>query len=152
MYLYSLDNLAMASTPITAAHRAKLTQLLADFGSKRFRRSDLEKLMYPLTNPRSHDRANMIAEAVIREAAAKGQVRREGHVHWQRVDFTRKTLEGRVVPELAAPMALTLNTKVPAKWASIDLETGQVYMGTERGWANASAEFLAELKTALKKG
>jgi hypothetical protein len=42
----------------------------------------------------------------------------------------RKTLDGRPLIELDAPMALIVNTKVPHKWILQDTETGEIYRGT----------------------
>ena len=85
------------------------------------------------------------------EASKNGLIRREGHVHWARVASHRKTLGGRKLVELPAPMSLALHTKVPNKWACVDLETGEVWAGTEKGLVRASSEFLSELKPIVAK-
>lgn len=134
---------------LAASHRAKLTNLLADRGSRTFRRQDLAALLYPLTNPRSRPRADALAAAVIQEASKKGDIRREGHLHWVRVDSQRRLKSGRVVVELDTAKQLALETRVPSKWAACDLETGEIWMGAENGWVRPTAQFLAELKAML---
>ena len=79
-------------------------------------------------------------------------IRREGHLHGVRVDQTRRLRSGRTVPELDTSQQLVLATKVPAKWATCDLETGEVWMGSEKGWGRPSAEFMSELKHLFTNG
>lgn len=53
---------------------------------------------------------------------------------------TVRTLHsGRQVPELTDTMALTLTTHCPAKWLSLDMETGEVWVGCSTGWRRATA-------------
>lgn len=137
------------SIALNPSHRAKLASLLAERGSNTFRRQDLAALLYPLTSPRSRPRADALAAAVIQEAAKKGEIRRDGHLHWVRVDNTRRLRSGRPVPELETSTHLLLDTKVPSKWAACDLETGEIWMGAEKGWVRPSAEFMADLKSLL---
>lgn len=138
--------MATKTPAITAKHRAALTSLLATVGETPFRRSDLAKLLYPMTSPRSHPRATELAGPVMTESAKESLIRRHGHVHWVRVASHRRSLTGRTLVELAAPISLSLHTKVPSKWACVDLETGEVWSGSEKGFVRASAEVLAELK------
>lgn len=142
---------ATKSAAITAKHRAALTALLGTVGDTPFRRSDLAKLIYPLTTPRSHPRATEIAGLVMTEAARNATIRREGHVHWVRVASHRKSRNGRTLVELPAPVPLSINTKVPSKWAFVDLETGEVFAGTETGLVRASSVILSEVKGIVAK-
>lgn len=134
---------------ITDAHRARLGTLLSEFGTTRFRRSDLAEKLYPMTSPRSRPRADALAGAVIAEAAKKGLVQREGHQHWKRVARHRHTRSGRQLAELEREVALPIRSKVPSKWVSVDLETGQIWMGSTSGWTRISAETLSELKAMV---
>ena len=43
----------------------------------------------------------------------------------------RKLLNNEYVDELKEPITLNVNTKCPSKWVLQDLETGQVYRGTD---------------------
>ena len=43
----------------------------------------------------------------------------------------RKLLNGEYVEELEEPYTLSVITKCPSKWVLQDLETGQVYRGTD---------------------
>lgn len=104
-----------------------------------------------MTAPRSHPKATELAGLVISEAGKDGLIRREGHVHWVRVASHRKALSGRRLVELPAPMDLSVNTKVPSKWAFVDLETGEVFAGSEQGLVRASSALLAELKPVVAK-
>ena len=130
---------AGGSPKLSDKHRRVLAEVLANFGSRPFRRSDVANHMYPLTAPRSHVKADAFAEAAMREAAGLGKIRRHGHVHWIGVDHTRRLLDGTPVAELEKPVPLTLNTKCPDKWAAIDLETGQVWMSRNGQWTKASS-------------
>jgi len=55
------------------------------------------------------------------------------HYIWdlENVTPTRKLLDGTHVVELEDPMALTIMTKCPEKWILQDIETGQVYKGSQ---------------------
>lgn len=44
----------------------------------------------------------------------------------------RKLITGESVEDLENPVDLTIHTKAPEKWLLIDLETGQVYQGSEK--------------------
>lgn len=145
-------SIQMPKSDLTPLHRAKVTSFLAERGSKTFRRQDLASLLYPMTSPRSRPRADALAAVAILEAAKKGDIRREGHLHWVRVDQTRRLKSGRTVPELQTTQQLVLDTKVPSKWAACDLETGEVWMGAEKGWVRPSAVFMSELKSLLSGG
>ena len=124
-------------------HRRVFAEVVAIFGSRPFRRSDVANHMYPLTTPRSRERANAFAEAAMREAAGLGKIRRHGHLHWVRVNHTRRLLDGTPVAELDEPVSLTLNTKCPDKWAAVDLETGHVWMSRNGQWTKASRDVAA---------
>lgn len=50
----------------------------------------------------------------------------------------RTLRSGRKVPELADTMALTLTTHCPAKWLSLDMETGEAWVGCSTGWRRAT--------------
>jgi hypothetical protein len=101
-------SMATKTTAIAARHRAALTALLGTVGETPFRRSDLAKLIYPMTSPRSHPRATELAGLVMGEAARGAIIRREGHLQWVRAASHRKTLAGRKLVELPAPMNLSL--------------------------------------------
>jgi len=88
---------------------------------------------------------------VMNEAARGAVIRREGHLHWVRVASHRKTLAGRKLVELPAPMNLSLHTKVPSKWVCVDLETGEVFAGADTGLIRATPEILVELKSIVAK-
>jgi hypothetical protein len=150
-YPGEIDQVATKTLKITAKHSAALTSLLGTVGKTPFRRSDLAELLYPMTSPRSRPLATELAGVVMAEAAKSGLIRRDGHVHWARVASHRKSLVGRKLVELAAPMTLSLHTKVPSKWACVDLETGGVYAGSDKGLVCASSEFLSDLKLIVSK-
>ena len=44
----------------------------------------------------------------------------------------RKLITGDEAEEFENPVDLTIHTKAPEKWLLIDLETGQVYQGSEK--------------------
>jgi hypothetical protein len=124
--------------------------LLDKQGQLQFRRSELADRLYPLTNPRSRTRADAHADAIIRRAASAGDIVRIGHVHWRAVQTTRTLRSGRKVALQEELVTLTLKTHAPRKWASVDLETGEVWIGSEAGWRRATAEAHDEVREVLK--
>lgn len=126
--------MATKAINVTGKHRHALMQVIEQFGDTRFRRSDLSARVYPLTTPRSRERADAISERLLREAAAAGTIRREGHLHWIKVGKGRRLVDGSVVAELPAAQTLSLDTKCPEKWLAVDLETGDVWRGSTQGW------------------
>ena len=136
---------------LTPRHRTALLHLLDSKGVTPFRRSDLMALIFPMTSPRSRDRANDIADLLIKEAAKAGTIVRQGHLHWIKTSAERKLLSGRQVAELASDVNLTLTTKCPSNWQAVDLESGEIWTGTtDGGWTRASAEARAEVAAAAK--
>lgn len=127
------------------------TELLDQKGSMQFRRSDLVDRLYALTNPRSRLKADKHADAIIKRAAKTGEIARVGHLHWKRVTTSRTLRSGRVVKEIDGLAALTLQTHCPEKWVSIDLETGELWMGTEAGWKRATPDVNQEVREMLFK-
>jgi uncharacterized protein (DUF2237 family) len=64
--------------------------------------------------------------------------------------MTNRTLKsGRLVPEAPQPVEVVLFTRCPAKWVSVDLETGDVWVFAETTWKRASDEAVAELSAML---
>lgn len=53
---------------------------------------------------------------------------------------------GRRVQEFTSEKNLPISTHCPEKWIAVDLETGDVWAGSETGWKRASPE---EHKEAL---
>lgn len=117
----------------------------------RFRLSDVTKVVYPFTVPRSDDVASGFASKLIAEAHKAGRVTREGHLHWRAVPPRegRTLADGRLVAESPRSHKLTVNTRCPAKWAAVDLETGEVFQGTEVGWLRASEPVMDSLEAAV---
>lgn len=141
---------APAKAAPTRAMRAAFESLLDRIGSAPFRRQDLQEVLYPMTKPRSKDRANVLAEGLIRGAAKAGKLVRRGHLHWVKVQSRRKLKSGREVPEQSVVGNLTLSTSVPEKWVVVDLETGEAWTGTPTGWKRASREHMAEVVECLR--
>lgn len=136
---------------ITDKHRAALAQVLAVFGERRFRRSDLSARIYPLTTPRDRQRSDAISDLLLRESAASGVIRREGHQHWIKVGRGRKLVDGSKVAELESLQDLKLGTKCPEKWLAVDLETGEVWRGTTNGWKRHPGQHKQALSLLLGK-
>lgn len=134
----------------TSAMRREFASLLDRVGATPFRRQDLQALIFPMTRPRNMERANALADSLIREAAKAGKVVRHGHLHWAKVQSVRKLLSGREVAEQSEAGELTLTTRVPGKWVAVDLETGEVWAGTAGGWTRASRERTAEAAECLR--
>jgi hypothetical protein len=119
---------------VTDRHRHALTEVLDTFDGRRFRRSDVADRIYPLTTPRSRERANSVSDQLLREASGIGRIRREGHLHWIAVTKSRALIDGTTVAELDQGHQLSLDTRCPEKWLAVDLETGEVWRGSVNGW------------------
>lgn len=65
--------------------------------------------------------------------------------------MNNRTLKsGRSVPEQDNTVALTIETRCPAKWAALDMETGEVWMADATGrWKRASEDLMQEVKSAV---
>lgn len=101
-------------------------------GGKTFRRSDISDLLFETTRPKDHHRSVALAEAAIAQAAAQKLIERSGKLHWVFVERTRKTKIGPVA-ELLNVVEVKITTRVPEKWAIVDMETGEVYMPDKKG-------------------
>lgn len=127
------------SVPAVKATHRKAVESVLDATDGPFRRSALSQALYALTTPRSREVADRIADKLLREMASTGRIQRHGHLHWLKVKQQRKLRSGRMVPELPETISLALTTRCPAKWFSVDLETGDVWVGTQSGWRRATA-------------
>lgn len=129
----------MTTSPpsIKPAHRRAVEATL-DAIDGPFRRSVLSQALYGHTAPRSRDVADRLADKLLRELADAGRIQRHGHQHWIKVAQQCKLRSGRMVPELPATVDLALTTRCPSKWISVDLETGDVWLGTQSGWRRAA--------------
>ncbi len=130
---------------LSATQRDAVGHFLAE-ATEPFRRADLTACLLPRTSPRSRERANKLAASALRQLAAAGWIRRLGHQHWIVRTATRTLRDGSRVPESSAPVTLSLTTRCPRKWLAVDLETGETWVGDERGgWRR---ETLGALKVA----
>ncbi|MCV0441293.1 MAG: hypothetical protein K5880_22085 [Hydrogenophaga sp.] len=131
----------------SSQQRGALSQLLDHVGNMRFRRSDLSERLLALTSPRSRARADALATVLIKEAAAQGRIRRDGHQHWVASARGRTLRDGSLVPELNELQQLSLHTRCPQKWLAIDMESGEVWQPTAQGWRRATP---AQMKIAAR--
>lgn len=129
----------MTATPALKASHRKAADAVLDALVGPFRRSALSTALYAQTVPRSHDVADRLADKLLRELAGAGRIQRHGHQHWIMVAQSRKLRCGRMAPELPATVELPITTRCPSKWVSVDLETGDVWVGTQSGWRRAAA-------------
>lgn len=61
----------------------------------------------------------------------------------------RILLDGTRVKEAAHLRSISITTRVPAKWAAVDLETGQVWVQADKGgWEQAEAAVKRLVATA----
>lgn len=135
---------------ITPAMKREFDALLDVKGCERFRRSELAVRLYAKTNPRSHSRADKLAELLIQDAARHGKIVRTGHLHWMRVQATRVLKSGRTAADLPELVSLSLQTRCPEKWLSIDMESGEIWLGSQSGWRRAPASVTVELRALLE--
>ncbi len=133
---------------VTKRHIAIVEEFLDKRGSP-FRRADISRLLYATTNPRSLPGADELAAAVIKALAKTGRIVRHGHVHWSAPQFERTLQSGRKLPVREKPVSLPIVTKTPEKWVSIDLETGDVWVGSLAGWARADTPSRKDARTIL---
>jgi hypothetical protein len=135
---------------ITPAMRREFDTLLAEKGLTRFRRLELAARLYPITRPRSQPLANTLADTIMKDAARAGLIERTGHQHWIRSQSRRTLKSGRCVPDTPVPVEITMSTRCPAKWVSVDLETGDIWVPEKSTWKRASPAVAAELRALLK--
>jgi hypothetical protein len=141
-----------ASNPkavIRASHRLAAGAFLEALEGP-FRRQQLAAVLYPHTSPRSRPAADRLAQVIMVELSGSGSIQRHGHLHWVKVSKERVLRSGRVVPELDEQASLSLNTRCPQKWAAVDLETGEVWMGNRQGWRRASVTSRREVVECLR--
>lgn len=119
------------------SHRTAVSTLL-DRKEGTFRRSDLVTVLYPLTSPRSRASAEGLADTLLKELVAAGQIQRHGHLHYIKVQRARALLDGSSAPERPETLTIPLTTKCPEKWFAVDAETGDVWVGSAQGWKRAS--------------
>lgn len=142
-------NMSVALRP---AHRRAVEQFIDQIDGP-FRRSSVSAVLYPLTSPRSQTKADKLADAAIKELARAGRIQRHEHLHWVRVAKARTLTDGRAAPELPTPVKLQLNTRCPRKWLAVDLETGEVWVGTDNAdWRRAAADDVQALKRVTARG
>lgn len=94
------------------------------------------------------------ADLFMKQARKEDKLVKSGHVHWRFVgvsDCPRKLIDGRPVAETALTK-LEITSRCPAKWLSVDLETGDVWQANEAGqWVRATSENVLTLKLLAEK-
>jgi hypothetical protein len=135
---------------VSAAQERAFAGFVEAQGDKPFRRQDLAEVLQRHTTPRSMDTARKLADVFIQRLQATNKLVKAGHVHWRLVVSDERTLKsGRTVPDLAEVMKLVLDTRCPQKWAAVDLETGQGWVGAADGWKRADDTVRAEAAVIL---
>lgn len=142
--------MATAPKPIKAspAHRQAAKTFLDGLEGP-FRRQQLAEVLYTRISPRSRQVADKLAQSLMTEMAKNGDIARHGHLHWVRVSKRRVLRSGRPVPELSEEATLKLGTRCPEKWAAVDMETGEVWVGSRAGWSRATAAQVDEMRSCL---
>ena len=142
--------MATAPKPIMASptHRQAAKTFLDGLEGP-FRRQQLAEVLYTRISPRSRPVADKLAQALMAEMAKSGDIERHGHLHWVKVSNRRVLLSGRPVPELNEVASLKLSTRCPEKWAAVDMETGEVWVGSRTGWSRATAAQVDEMRSCL---
>lgn len=94
------------------------------------------------------------ADQFMKEARKDEKLVKSGHVHWRFAgisDRPRKLIDGRVIAENTMTV-LEINTRLPLKWLSVDLETGDVWQASEPGqWVRATSENICALKLLAER-
>jgi hypothetical protein len=137
---------------VSAAQQRIVDRFIEAQGSKPFRRQDVADVLYPHIRPRLMGNARALADKVMQQMQRDRRLVKAGHVHWSLVVPTERTLKGgRVVPEHKDVQQLTLSTHCPQKWVAVDLETGDVWAGSDEGWKRASGAVAGEVAQVLSK-
>ena len=136
---------AVSSSPkVRETHRRGALAFLDEQGGP-FRRQQLAAVLYRIISPRSQPVADRLAQAIMNEWAKAGVIERHGHLHWTRVTQVRTLRSGRTVPELSELSELKVQTRCPEKWAAVDMETGEVWVGSRTGWRRGTRAQTAEV-------
>lgn len=145
----SSPKITLREQKILAAFEAFLSSPAA----QRFRQSDVAELLYPLTSPRSREDAKLRAAKLVGKAAKAHRIARTGHLHWMAGSTTieRTLIDGRVVAETSELLSLKLESRCVAKWAAVDLETGEIFEGSMGGWRRASAATRAAVELVSER-
>ena len=128
------------SVDIRLPHRVAAEKFL-EATTGPFRRSALADKLYPLTAPRSTKVATALADKILQAFKNENRIRRHGHQHWiVTVQQERTMKSGRQVAELDAVVSLTLTTRCPAKYLTVDLATGEVWSWLANGRPNRAPD------------
>lgn len=137
------------------SHERHWLHFLEAQGDRPFRRQDVAEVLYPHLRPRKMDVAKEVADEFMERARRAGQLVKAGHVHWKQVPTQqRKLLSGRIVDEAPEVCRLTLETRCPAKYVAVDLETGEVWGSRaigDAGWMRATSEATADASAILAR-
>jgi hypothetical protein len=137
---------------VSVAHQRIVDRFLEERGDKPFRRQDVAETLYPHIRPRAMGNATALADTFMQHLQRAGRLVKAGHVHWRLVVPTERALKnGRQVREHAEAQNLTLTTRCPQKWVAVDLETGDVWAGSEEGWKRATDAVSREAVAILGK-
>lgn len=138
-------------TSVTPANERVFKQFMEEQGDKPFRRQDIAEAVYKTMKPRVMANALRIADIFLNRLKASGALVKAGHIHWRVSVLTERTLKsGRTVPSATEGTTdLKVTTLCPKKWVSLDLETGDVWEGSSKGWTRASPVVRNEAKSIL---
>lgn len=136
------------TTKVRDAHRQAVGRFLESHLGP-FRRQQVADVLFARISPRSRPVADKLAQAVMTELARSGAIVRHGHLHWVSASRQRTLRNGRMVPELSDLAALQLETRCPQKWAAVDMETGEVWMGSPKGWTRGTKAQLTEVRSCI---
>lgn len=107
--------------------------------------------------------ASRAATRIIQGWREQGLVVKAGSMYWRGTKgmpagtdvnaqpYVRKTVGGRVMPEQKANVVLKVTTRVPQKWAMVDLETGEVYQGSADGLVRLDPDYVQDLRDVVAK-
>jgi hypothetical protein len=120
----------------------------------RIRRSQVIEFLSNSVRRDQREIAIKAADQFMEQARKADRLVKAGNVHWRFVgvpDCPRKLIDGRPVAETASTK-LEIDTRCPAKWLSVDMETGDVWQADEAGrWVRASPENMRVLKILAGK-
>lgn len=145
-HLGSRSNSVMSLT--AEVHRYWNEFLVKRDGSK-FRRNEL--VLFLNQKMQRFRLVTAVVDTLLHNGTAMGTLVSPGEDEW--IEIRRKLFElqsGRLVEGSNIEATLSHTTSCPQKLVSIDLATGEILVGSERGWTQANLEALVEAQSIIQ--
>ena len=80
------------------------------------------------------------------------EMAKAGEIYWVEAPRQRRLRDGKTVPDLSELSTLEVQTRCPEKWAAVDMETGEIWVGTPKGWSRATKVQATGVLACMKDG